>query len=132
VWLTLSSVIGWASFFDFGLGNGLRNRFSEALARDDKALARTYVSTTYGILGMTFIVLITVFYLVNRYIDWQRILNTFVIPQTELSEIALIVFVFFILRFFFNLIGVILLADQRSSISGSFNTIGSVLSLIII
>ena len=52
IWITLSSVIGWFSFFDIGLGNGLRNRFAEALANKDHNLARTYVSTTYAVLAV--------------------------------------------------------------------------------
>src|ERR1035437_10668458 len=31
IWLTLSSIVGWFSFFDVGLGNGLRNKFAEAV-----------------------------------------------------------------------------------------------------
>ncbi|GAH31869.1 unnamed protein product, partial [marine sediment metagenome] len=34
IWLTLSSIIGWFGFFDIGLGNGLRNKFAEAIAKD--------------------------------------------------------------------------------------------------
>ena len=33
IWLTVSSIIGWVSFFDIGFGNGLRNKFAEALAK---------------------------------------------------------------------------------------------------
>ena len=50
IWLTLSSIIGWFGFFDIGLGNGLRNKFAEAIAKGQKELARIYVSTTYAIL----------------------------------------------------------------------------------
>ena len=32
IWITLSSIIGWFSFFDIGFGNGLRNRFAESIA----------------------------------------------------------------------------------------------------
>ena len=32
VWLTISSVIAWLTFFDIGLGHGLRNKFAEAFA----------------------------------------------------------------------------------------------------
>src|SRR5664280_113011 len=45
IWLTLSSIVGWFSFFDIGLGNGLRNKFAEAIASENHDLARTYVST---------------------------------------------------------------------------------------
>src|ERR1700755_3062645 len=40
IWLTLSSIIGWFAFFDIGFGNGLRNKFAEAIAKDDHVLAR--------------------------------------------------------------------------------------------
>src|SRR5690606_36733269 len=52
LWLTLSSIVGWFSFVDIGFGHGLRNRFSESVARGDYKLARKYVSTTYAILLM--------------------------------------------------------------------------------
>jgi len=51
VWLTLSSFIAWFSFFDIGLGNGLRNKFAEAKTRNDLELARGYVSTAYFTIG---------------------------------------------------------------------------------
>jgi hypothetical protein len=31
IWLTLSSIVGWFSFFDVGLGHGLRNKFAPSL-----------------------------------------------------------------------------------------------------
>ena len=51
IWLTLSSFIAWFSFFDIGLGNGLRNKFAEAKAKDDLELAKGYVSTAYYTIG---------------------------------------------------------------------------------
>ena len=44
VWLTLSSVVGWFSFFDIGLGSGLRNKLALALANDEMEKAKSYVS----------------------------------------------------------------------------------------
>ena len=55
IWLTLSSIIGWFAFFDIGFGNGLRNKFAEAIAKDDHQLARIYLSTTYAILSIIII-----------------------------------------------------------------------------
>ena len=132
IWLTLSSIIAWFSFFDIGLGNGLRNRFAEAIANDDHELARTYVSTTYAILGTVFLVIILVFLAINPFLDWQRILNTTAVGTQELGVVALIVFVFFILRFFFKLIGTILMADQRPAINNAFGPLGNLLAFIII
>src|SRR5829696_5056165 len=50
VWLTLSSIIAWFGFFDIGLGNGLRNKLTEAITIGDNELGRKYVSTTYLVL----------------------------------------------------------------------------------
>lgn len=132
IWLTLSSIIAWFSFFDIGLGNGLRNRFAEAMAAGDHELAKTYVSTTYAILGAVFLFAIILFNFVNPFLNWQIILNTTAVGGRELSIIALIVFTFFILRFFFKLIGIILMADQRPAINNAFGPIGNVVALIII
>lgn len=132
VWLTLSSIIAWFSFFDIGLGNGLRNRFAEALAKNDQELARTYVSTTYAILGVVFSVIIIIFFIVNPFLNWQKILNTTAVGTQELGVVALIVFVFFILRFFFKLIGTILMADQRPAVNNIFGPLGNLIALIII
>ncbi len=132
IWLTLSSIIAWFSFFDIGLGNGLRNRFAEALAKNDHELARTYVSTTYAILGIIFFIIIIVFLLINPLLNWQKILNTEAVGTNELKKVAAIVFVFFILRFFFKLIGTILLADQRPAVNNAFGPISNLLALIMI
>lgn len=132
IWLTLSSILAWFSFFDIGLGNGLRNRLTEAFANKDFDLARTYVSTTYAILAMIFLLVLILFFVINPFIDWQTVLNTNVVGSNELSEIASIVFAFFILGFYFKLIGTILMADQRPGVSNSFGPLGNLFSFLII
>src|ERR1700687_5870800 len=54
IWLTLSSIVGWFSFFDIGLAHGLRNKFAEAKAKGDNESAQIYVSTTYAVLAIIF------------------------------------------------------------------------------
>lgn len=71
----MSSIIGWFGFFDIGLGNGLRNRLAEALAKEDLKLARIYVSTTYAILSLIILGVLLLFYLVNPLLNWNKILN---------------------------------------------------------
>ena len=43
VWLALSSMVVWISFFDIGINNGLRNKLTAALAHNDYNLGRKYV-----------------------------------------------------------------------------------------
>ena len=53
IWLTLSSIIAWLSYFDLGFAHGFRNRFAEAKAKGDMKLAKEYVSTRYAVLFFT-------------------------------------------------------------------------------
>jgi O-antigen/teichoic acid export membrane protein len=127
VWLTVSSVVAWFGFFDIGLGNGLRNNFSMAVARGEHVLARKYVSTTYAILAIICITVLAIFYAVSGFIHWPGVFNTAHVENSILLNLSLIVFTFFFLNFVFQLIGVILLADQKPSVNSSFNVISNIL-----
>lgn len=133
IWLTLSSVIAWFGFFDIGLGNGLRNKFAEALAKGNRELAKIYVSTTYAILIIIISIVVCMFIFINQFLNWATILNA---PQTmakELGVLALVVFVFFCLSFVLKLIATILVADQKPALSGFISMLlPNFLSLMII
>lgn len=130
IWVTLTSIIGWFSFFDIGLGNGLRNRFVEAYAQGNVSLARTYVSTTYAILGIISALLFLLFLSSNHFLDWQAILNTNEIPSQELSYLAIIVFFFFCTRFVGDLISIVLTADQKPAASSFLSFLGNIISFL--
>lgn len=129
IWLTLSSVLGWFSFFDIGLGNGLRNKLAEAFAIKDFKLAKTYISTTYFILTLIIGVVFALFFIANPFLNWAHLLNTTPDMASELGWIALIVFTFFSLRFVLKLIGVIFTADQMPAYNNIFAPLASLISL---
>ncbi len=132
IWLTLSSIIGWFSFFDIGFGNGLRNKFAESIAKGEHEKARIYVSTTYAILTIIIIVILTIFLCINPFLNWAKILNTPSEMAGELSLLALIVFVFFCLQFVFQLITTVITANQQPAKASLLSLIGSLVSLAII
>ena len=132
LWLTLSSILGWFSLFDIGLGNGFRNKFAEAIAVKNDDLAKTYVSTTFVLLSIIICCVLAVFFVVNPFLDWGKILNTTAETRHTLSFLAIICFSFFALRFIFNLITTVFLADQKSALADLVGVFGSLLSLIII
>jgi O-antigen/teichoic acid export membrane protein len=132
IWLTLSSIIGWFSFFDIGFGNGLRNRFAEAKATGDYEKAKAYVSTTYICIGVIFSIVWILFFCVNFFIDWTKILNAPVQMAKELSIVAFIVISFFCLQMLLKLVNTVLIADQKPAKSAFFDTLGQVLALAII
>jgi len=132
IWLTLSSIIGWLGFFDIGFGNGLRNKFAESVAMGKHELARVYVSTTYAILSIIIASVLILFFIINPFLNWSKILNTPGTMSGELSVLALIVFVFFCLQFVLQLITTVLTANQQPAKASLFNLIGSLFSLAVI
>lgn len=132
IWITISSFLTWFTFFEIGLGHGLRNKLAEALARNDLKLGRTYVSTTYAILTIIISIVLIIFVISNQFIDWTVILNTEKDLLNDLTLLSYIVFCFFFLTFVLKLIGIILTADQRPAINNLFGPLGNLLALIII
>lgn len=132
IWLTMASIVGWFSFFDVGIGNGLRNKLSEALAKGDTRLAKIYISTSYACVGAIFLSLMILFWIVDPFLHWDHILNTSPGLAGELQRMMLVVFSFFCLQFILNLIGNILFAHQEPALTNLINPLGNVLSLIII
>ncbi len=132
IWLTLTSLIAWVNVLDFGLGNGLRNKFAEALARNDDDSAKMYVSTTYFFIGVIMLGAIIVFLAINPFLNWARILNTPAEMGSELSSLAAFVATFFCMRLLFGLIGTVLLADQRPAMSNAVEVVTNGVSLCVI
>jgi len=131
IWVTLMSVIVWFNFFDIGLGNGLRNKFAIAKAEGKDELARTYISTTYAIISIISVSLFVIFFIVNQFLDWGRILNT-PADVLELEKLVFILFSVFCLQFIVKLINVVFIADQRPAMNSVINTSASLISLIVV
>jgi O-antigen/teichoic acid export membrane protein len=132
VWLTLSSFLGWFSFFDIGLGNGLRNKFAEAKALGNFKDAQAFVSTAYFTIGSISVFIVILFFGVNQFIDWTQLFNTKPSLQGELSILLPIIFAFFGIQLIVKLITNIYQADQNHSIQGKIQFFGQVLSLLAI
>ena len=130
VWLIISSFIGWFTFFDVGLGHGLRNKFAEAKAKDDINLVKGYVSSAYFTLALISIVLFFLFFIANFFIDWTQVFNTDKSLEEKLSFLMLIIFSFFVLQLVFKLITTIYTADQKPSVLVLVNFLTQLISLI--
>jgi O-antigen/teichoic acid export membrane protein len=132
MWLTISSFLTWFAFFDIGLGNGLKNKLTEALVAGDLPLARIYVSTTYFIIAMISLILLMIFLLLNFFLDWTRLLNAPPNLAHELSTLVFAVFSLFSFQFVLQLINNVTAARQNMVISAFIGFLGNLLSLIVI
>ena len=48
IWMAISSVLYWFSFFDIGLGNGMRNYLTKSISTGHLEMGRAYLSTHWG------------------------------------------------------------------------------------
>lgn len=132
IWLTISSIISWMSYFDLGFVHGFRNKFAEAKAHKDWELAQSYVSTTYAILTIIFSIVLLFALLINYFINWSNVINVPELYNEELQLVFAILAIFFCINTISTVATTMLTADQKPALAAFIQTCGQVLSLIII
>lgn len=132
IWLTLSSILMWINTFDIGLGNGLRNKLSQAIANENWLLGRAYVSTAFITLAIAMSIFYIIFLVINPLINWYSILNIEEITVPNLSEIIYYSALFFCLTFIVKIIGNVYLALQLPAVNNLLVMLGQVFSLLFI
>ena len=128
-WLTISSIVTMLAFFDIGIGNGLRNKLSEAISNQNMVLARSYVSTAYFIFGVLQLGFILIFLLVFRYVPWQIILNTN-IDGSQLQLVVLMTASAIAIKLVLDILSYVLFALQEPGRVGLINFLTNILILI--
>lgn len=116
IWSTLLSIMSWVVFFDLGIGNGLRNKLTEALAKNDLFEAVCYISSGYSLIGLISLLLFISAAAVSFYIPWQHVFNTLIVDEETLKHTVLISVFFMTLNFWISIINQILNALQKSSV----------------
>lgn len=115
LWLTIISVIDWFSFFDVGLGHGLRNKYAHSLAEGEFCRAKAYISTAYCTLASILLIVLVTFFVCNTFLDWNKLFNA---PSDigDISALVVIVFVGFVLRLLLKLVNSLFAAIQKTAI----------------
>lgn len=131
IWLTLTSFVSWIALFDIGLGNGLRNKLSEALAKNDIQRAKDYVSTAYGAIVVLVFLLTIIFVCIYNFIPWYTLLGADSSIQ-DLNSLVLVVFTAFVFNFLLSLLNSIINALQLPALSSAIATIAQLLSFLIV
>ena len=130
--LTLTSIVHWVSMLDVGLGNGLRNRLSEYLAKNDYDKAKESVSSCYAALCLYMSIIIILFIVVSPFCSWTSILNAPNNDETELLKLANVVFIAFCVQFVMGLINSILYAFQLPAITSVINLVSQGVTFVIV
>lgn len=125
IWLTISSMVSWLSLLDVGLGAGMKNRLTEALAKNDMKLARELVSTTYILLTIITVSALIIFMIIIPFVNWSNVYNQDNSMRDILKWTTTIVISFFLIRLVVGLIGTILTSHLKPAWSQALNTIAN-------
>ena len=107
IWLTISSIVAWFSFFDIGFTNGLRNKLAEALASNNIVLAKKYISTTYAVLSCIFIILMFISILSIPHLNLVKLLNIDTSLESDVQLTLILVVCHFCITFVLKIINFI-------------------------
>jgi O-antigen/teichoic acid export membrane protein len=132
VWSTLLSIMSWIVFFDLGVGNGLRNKVAELLAKNKTAEARSYIASGYTLIGLIAVAVWALVTASSFFVPWQTVFNTQAIPQSTLRLTVQIAGFFILLNFWVGLIAALLGAVQKTSLIAFGQVISNLLVLALI
>lgn len=132
IWFALLSILNWVLTFDLGIGNGLRNHLTEAIANNNQTKVKTYISSAYFSIGAISLVLVIVGHNIIGLSHWNTILNISDEQMTnkELIIVVQIVYSGILLQFVLRLIVSILYALQKTALSNFLALISNVLILV--
>jgi O-antigen/teichoic acid export membrane protein len=132
VWMTIFSIVSWFNLMDIGVGNGFRNKFAEAVALDNKDLAKEYVKTLYSSIFLIALGFFVAFSVINFFLDWNKVLNLPLDFDEDISLIVWIVFGLFCLQLYAKNISLIFLSLQKTNLSNLLIFLGNILALVFI
>ncbi len=116
--LAITSVVTWFQISTLGVGAGLQNALTEAIAKDDKPAQTTLVTTACVALGGLALTLLVLGAAIYPWVEWTKIFP----PTTtrflhELSLAVLVVFACFCANVFLGFVPAILAARQEFHIA---------------
>lgn len=134
IWTIILNVVTWVSFFDIGIGNGLRNKMVEILHKDKNQI-KNLVSTAYVIAVLISFTVFILGILIFSFVPWNNFFNTETINNKSIFIVMIVSLFFVAINFTFSLINSILYSLQKSfmvSLSQLLNQLFIYVSLIFV
>lgn len=120
VWTTILNVLSWITYFDIGIGHGLRNKLAENLDREGNEIkCRKYVSSAYFAFGLIILCAMCGFSVAAIFVNWNSI---FGVSKDNVSDnltcVMCISVIFMCINFLLSLCKSIYYALQKNSTVG--------------
>lgn len=118
LWFTILSVLNWILSFDIGIGNGLRNRLTTALANDDYEEGKRLTSSALASISVVALLLAAILISIEPLVNWNRVFNIplNIISSNVLSQCVVITIIGIIISFSLQIVKGILYALQVPSL----------------
>lgn len=117
VWSTLLSIITWILFFDFGIGNGIKNSLTKAIAENDLVKARSIIFTGYtaiGFISLFFFLLILTF---TSYFNVSSVFNTNLLDELYFKKVIIVLFAFICVHFVMSFVKQFVYSVQKNALN---------------
>lgn len=132
IWVTLLTVINWVSFFDMGIGNGLRNKVTECLSRNERDGAREYVTTAYIVMGGAVVAAALTYLMMSRAVSWDSVFNSKSVDRGDMYLLMGIVVVGALINFAVSLAIQLYYSVQKASAGSLGNFISQAGTLLLL
>lgn len=132
IWATVLSILSWINYFDLGIGNGLRNKLTEAMSKEseDKRLQAQLVSSAYYMTSILVLIVIVVFFVLGRFVSWYNVFGVTEDCGENLYAVVLISVICVCIAFVLSLCNNICYALQKSHLCNLFGVIKQLFMLV--
>ena len=131
IWMVLISIISAMGFADFGIGNGLVNAVSQAYGKDDRKLAREYVTSAFVMMLCIAVIFALAGAVGYPFVPWIRIFN--INSRTAAAEGArafAVLYSWFVVSIPLGVVTRTQTGLQQGYLSQIISAIGSILTLL--
>lgn len=131
VWTTILNVLSWISYFDIGIGNGLRNKLAESLMNktsERNKQVQKYISSAYVMLAFIVVGAITIGCILACVLNWSTVFGINKIDE-NLQTIMIVSIIFVGVNFWLSLCKSIYYAIQQNSKVGLMGVLQQIIML---
>lgn len=114
IWSTILSILSWISYFDIGIGNGLRNKLVEKIEKS-KLESKILVSTAYFFITVIIAIIYIIIIIIAKSLNWNSIFGVTTINESIFLVIT-VSLTFICLNFIISLCKSILYALQQAAL----------------
>lgn len=131
VWITINTFVSWITYFDIGIGNGLRNRLTENISHNNEDGEKKTVSTAYISISIIAAAIFLFAMIIIYFFDIPKMFNL-EMGGENIKLVIIINVAFICINFVLSLCNTILYSLQLSSTISLISIIPQLLNILCI